>query len=286
MSDFGRWFGCSAHPGMIDRVAGQSYDLARPRLESMTKSAPIDPEAIFWEIHSGNPREGPGSLASTRRAFDMLSLQKRPTVLDIGCGPGRQTLDLATLCRGRIFALDLHRHFLRELSTKATADGFGDRITVIQGDMAHLPFQPESFDLIWAEGSIYIIGFQKGLVLWRPYLKLEGHIAVTEVTWLKTDPPRELAEFWRAYPAMTDTRGNATKIRDAGYKLVGHFALPPEAWWDDYYSPIAHKIPRLRTKYRGDRAALAIISEEEVELEMHRKYSDYYSYVFYVMRKT
>jgi len=252
----------------------------------MTQSNPIDPESIFWEIHSGNPREGPGSFVATKRAFEMLSLPERPHVLDIGCGPGRQTLDLASLCDGRIIALDLHGHFLRELYPKAKAEGSGSRIAVIQGDMAHLPFQPESFDLIWAEGSIYIIGFQKGLELWRPCLKSGGYIAVTEVTWLKADPPQELSEFWRAYPAMTDTPGNAARIRAAGLKLEDHFVLPPEAWWDDYYSHIGQKIPRLRAKYTGNQAALAAISSEEVELEMHRKYSDYYSYVFYVMRKT
>jgi ubiquinone/menaquinone biosynthesis C-methylase UbiE len=252
----------------------------------MTKSTPIDPEKIFWEIHSGNPREGPGCFAATKRAFERLSLPKRPRVLDIGCGPGRQTQDLASLCDGRIFALDLYRHFLGELKAKAEAEGFSDRIDVIQGDMAQLPFQPESFDLIWAEGSIYIIGFQRGLKLWRPFLKSDGFIAVTEVTWLKTDPPRELSEFWQAYPAMTDTPGNTAKIRNAGYTLEDQFVLPPEAWWDDYYSHIAQKIPRLRAKYGSDQAALDIISSEEVELEMHRKYADYYGYMFYVMRKT
>jgi hypothetical protein len=27
---------------------------------------------LFWEIHHGNPREGPGESHSTRRAFCML----------------------------------------------------------------------------------------------------------------------------------------------------------------------------------------------------------------------
>ncbi len=51
---------------------------------------------LFFEIHSGLPREGPGDDASTRKAFSMVpSLPASPLILDIGCGPGMQTLELS-----------------------------------------------------------------------------------------------------------------------------------------------------------------------------------------------
>lgn len=60
-------------------------------------------EEIFFEIHRDNPREGPGSFKATRNAYSALSnLPDKPIILDIGCGPGQQTMDLATLSAGTI----------------------------------------------------------------------------------------------------------------------------------------------------------------------------------------
>jgi len=134
---------------------------------------------IFFEIHSGLPREGPGDSRSTKRAFALLSdLPPEPHVLDIGCGPGMQTLDLARLTRGQIVALDNHQPFLDELSARARRAGLGSRVQAIYGDMEDLPFPRASFDLIWAEGSIYIFGFEKGLRAWKTLLRAGGYLAV------------------------------------------------------------------------------------------------------------
>ncbi len=84
---------------------------------------------LFWEIHSGNPREGPGEFQSTKRAFDMLEdLPSSSKILDIGCGPGMQTIDLGRLADGIIIAVDNHPQFLNDLKRKAQQDGLADRI--------------------------------------------------------------------------------------------------------------------------------------------------------------
>lgn len=240
---------------------------------------------IFFEIHSGLPREGPGCFAATKRAFDMLDLPPRPRILDAGCGPGQQTMDLASLCEGQIAALDNHAPYLDEVNARAERSGYAERITSRLGDMAAPPFPHGTFDVIWSEGAIYIVGFARGLKLWRPFLKPGGFIAVTEITWLRPDPPDELSAFWgEAYPPLTDIEGNVAGIRGAGYRLLGHFPLPASAWWDDYYSPIQAKLPGLRARFRDDSQALEVLAEEEAEMELHRKYGEYYGYVFYVMQ--
>ncbi len=52
----------------------------------------------FIELYCSLPRGGPGDNVSTRRAFEMLEhLPDEPRILDLGCGPGMQTLELARL---------------------------------------------------------------------------------------------------------------------------------------------------------------------------------------------
>ena len=73
-------------------------------------------------------------------------------------------------------------------------------------------------------------------------------------------------------------------IERSGFTLLGHFTLPDEAWWDDFYTPMERRIVELRGKYAGDEEALAVLDEIAEEPAMHRRYSDYYAYEFFVAR--
>ncbi len=242
---------------------------------------------IFFELHQDIPREGPGDAASTRNAFSMLAqLPPRPYILDIGCGPGKQTLDLARLTDGTIVAVDNHPPFVEHLRTQARLAGVADRVNAIVGDMFALDLEKERFDLIWSEGAIYIIGFEQGLRAWKPFLKSGGYMVVTQIAWFQSNPPEELRKFWeREYPEMQNRENDLTSISLAGYELIAHFPLPESAWWDDYYIPLEHRLPHLREKYHHDPEAIDVIEQHQIEIEMYRKYPQYYGYEFYLMRK-
>jgi ubiquinone/menaquinone biosynthesis C-methylase UbiE len=241
---------------------------------------------VFLEIHSGIPKEGPGDSQSTGRAFSQLvGLPPRPRILDIGCGPGRQTLDLASLTDGQITAVDAHEAYLIALDTKAKQKGLSDRVHSLRADMNALAFADSTFDVIWAEGSIYIIGFENGLRRWKPLLRSGGWFAATELSWVKPYPPDEAKQFWaKAYPAMKSLADNLKVIERCGYVSIDHFALPESAWWEGFYEPIEQKLVSMRQKYTDDAEALLMIRATQAEIDIYRKYSDYYAYVFYVMR--
>ncbi|NGQ96582.1 methyltransferase domain-containing protein [Brevibacillus sp. SYP-B805] len=242
--------------------------------------------AIFFEIHKDIPREGPGSNESTRKAYGLLQgLPPRPQILDIGCGPGMQTLELARLTDGSITAVDTHEPFLAELTRRAAAAGLQGKITPLVASMFSLPFPAKSFDVIWSEGAIFIIGFERGLREWRSYLKPNGFLAVTEISWLRRDLPDEVAQFWAAnYPAMKSVGENIDLIRQTGYVPVDHFVLPESDWWNDYYDPLEKRVAVLREKYADHPDALAQLAETQAEIDLYRKYADCYGYVFYLMQ--
>ena len=86
-----------------------------------------------------------------------------------------------------------------------------------------------------------------------------GRVAVTELTWLKAEPPEELERFMAAeYPAMQDVEANLAAVRRSGYAPFGHFTLADSAWWEPYYDPIEKKLPELQAKYRDQPEALAV----------------------------
>jgi ubiquinone/menaquinone biosynthesis C-methylase UbiE len=146
---------------------------------------------IFWEVHSGLPREGPGDNESTRKAYLMLKdLPEHPRILDIGCGPGMQTVELAKLSGGQIVALDFHEPFLEQLKEAAKEEGVDDRVKAVKGDMRNMKFEDNHFDVVWSEGAIFVIGFEKGLREWRQLLTPDGYVVVSELSWLKHDSSR------------------------------------------------------------------------------------------------
>ena len=243
-------------------------------------------KSIFWEIHSGLPREGPGDDESTRKAFLMAdALPPRARILDVGAGPGMQTMELARISDGTIVAVDTHCPFLHELRRRAQDAGVSNCVSAVNASMASLPFRSESFDLLWSEGAIYIMGFRQGLTAWKRFLAPQAYIAVTDACWLTTEIPEDVRKHWAEYPGMTTIEITQRIIRECGYREVGHFALPDASWWNDYYHPLEQRLKALRDKYQDEPDALRQVDEAQHEIDMHRKHAHLYGYVFFVMQK-
>ena len=87
-----------------------------------------------------------------------------------------QTLVLARETYGRIIAVDRHQPYLDELDRRAKRQWLSDRIHTINASMMALDLPDETFDLIWSEGAIYVMGFEQGLRAWKRLLKPGGAI--------------------------------------------------------------------------------------------------------------
>lgn len=214
------------------------------------------------------------------------SLPDRPGVLDIGCGSGMQTVELARICPScRVTAVDVHRSYLDALARKAGAAGVEERVTVVQASMDDLPFDDATFDVLWAEGSVFIAGFGEGLGLWRHLLRPEGALCLTEAIWFTDHLSPEAAAFWNeCYPAITTVEKTCAIAEDAGYEVVATFPLPGSAWWDDYYDPLLERLPDLEAAAAGDPDAEALVAFSQREIGMHREHGDEYGYAFFVLK--
>jgi SAM-dependent methyltransferase len=207
-------------------------------------------------------------------------------LLDVGCGPGTPTIDLATASSASVTALDNHRPYLERLRERAQAAGVSRRIQTVQASMFSLPFRQDTFDLIWSEGAIFILGFERGLEEWRALLRPGGRLAVTHLSWLTPDIPREPLSFWsRNYPAIRSVDDNLGIATRSGFEPIEVFTLPESAWWDDYYRPMEARLAVLRPQYRDDAEALAVIDSSAEQIDLYRRFSRCYGYVFYVLRK-
>jgi SAM-dependent methyltransferase len=241
---------------------------------------------FFYHIFESLPRQGPGCTEATRKAWSLLPpVSSNAKILDIGCGSGTQTRDLAALTTGTITAVDNHQPFLDAIDAWARKAGMAHRVKTVCASMDALPFDKGSFDLIWSEGAVFIVGFEKGLALWKPLLKKGGYMVVSDADWFLPNPPAELVKWWESegYIPVSEEEMKERALR-AGLKLIATYRLPEAGWWENYYVPMLARIAELRKTHGQDPEAAGIMDMLEHEAETYRKYKRYYGYTFFVMQ--
>jgi len=241
---------------------------------------------IIYDYFSNAERQGPGSPEMTIKALSFIDgLTERSKIADIGCGTGGQTMVLAHNTAGKIIGVELHADYVKQFNQNARNQNLQDRVKGVVGNMENLPFQEEELDLIWSEGSIYNIGFERGLNEWRKFLKKDGYIAVTENTWFTEERPAEIQDFWqKAYPEIDTISNKVAQMQKAGYLPVATFVVP-ETCWTDYYSAMQETQEPFLKKYYGNKAAEEFIGYQRHEAGLYNKYKAYYGYAFYIGKR-
>ena len=186
----------------------------------------------FYELFEALPRCGPGDNKSTQRAFNNIPKSpEQPLILDIGCGPGVQTIELANLSNGKIIALDNHQAFLDKLMKKAKEKELLDHIDPKNISMHDMDFKENTFDIIWSEGALYFMGFQNGLRRCHQLLKDGGFLAVTEIVYLMNNPPAPLIQYFeKEYPDIKAVKDKIDLVQKERFHLIANFTLPESSW--------------------------------------------------------
>ena len=243
---------------------------------------------LIVDLHKNSNRQGPGSEKATLKALELLNLptDQNLKVADIGCGSGGQTITLAQNLKGQITAVDLFPEFLDELNEKAHQLGLTDKIVTLEKSMDDLPFNKNEFDLLWSEGAIYSIGFEKGLKMWKDYLKVGGYLAVSEITWITQSRPKEIEDFWKREYQEIDTASNKIKLLEGnGYTLTGYFYLGQDSWIQNYYQPLETRFETFLKRNEHSELASKVVGDYKAEIDLYYRFKDYYSYGFYIARK-
>jgi SAM-dependent methyltransferase len=242
---------------------------------------------LICEYFSEMERQGPGSPEVTIRALSFIdNLTNKSRIADIGCGTGGQTIVLAQNLPVNITGIDLFPAFIDKLNRNAGKKDLGKRLKGITGSMENLPFQDEELDLIWSEGAIYNIGFNRGINEWRRFLKKGGYLAVSEASWFTIERPEEIEKFWvDAYPEIDIVSNKLAQMESAGYVPVASFILPENCWTEHFYIPQAKVQEAFLAKYASNQTARELVSNMRREAQLYQKYNDYYGYVFYIGKK-
>jgi SAM-dependent methyltransferase len=249
----------------------------------------MDDLDLLIELHRDADRQGPGGDDETRLAIALSGLNEARglTIADIGCGTGASTLVLARELDASVTAVDFLPGFLRQLDFAAQRENLADRVETLTASMDALPFEEQAFDAIWSEGAIYNMGFTNGIRAWRRFLKPDGILAVSELTWLTEERPAEIEAHWMGeYPEVGTASAKFSVLEQNGFSPIGYFVLPQRCWLDNYYQPLQARFGRFLARNSHSDAAAAIVTAEQHEIALYERYSEFFSYGYYVARRT
>lgn len=243
------------------------------------------PDYVF-EFYENLDRQGPGSYSSTEKALKFIENYKdKKSILDLGCGAGRQTLDLLDLTSSDITAVDLHQNFLDYLSEEASAFGFNDRVKTLCVSIDDVPMNFGPFDIVWSEGALYNIGLENGLEVVKKYLMKNGYLAFSELCWHTKNPSPELIEYWEVnYPDIDFVDEKIKLLKSKGYEIISHFSLPETDWIDNYYNKYQLVADKLLNDYPDQPEVEDFVNECLDEMELYYEYKEQYGYEFFILQ--
>ncbi len=205
-------------------------------------------------------------LKYTKEAFLRLPHMEKPRILDIGCGSGLPTIELSRLSDGEVTGIDVDPSSINEFNRKIKKEGLSNRVKAVKLSLTDIKFPNESFDIIWSEGIIGAMNFERELKEWRRLLKYNGYLVI--------------------HYQIEDAADAISRIPQFGYVLTDTVLLPPDAWWTEFYKPLEEKIGTLFRKYEQDSDALKSLKRLQSEIDMVKKNPRKFSTAFYIMKKT
>ena len=147
-----------------------------------------DEIAAYWNdyaaAYDAEPDHGLGDLV-TREAWRALLKRWLPAqssdVADLACGTGSLTALVAALGHA-VVGVDLAGNMVERARTKTI--GFGERVTIKQGDVSVPPIEPVSLDVIIARHILWTLPDpQAALGCWRSLLRPHGRFLLVEGRW-------------------------------------------------------------------------------------------------------
>lgn len=203
-------------------------------------------------------------LEHSPQASRLLPQFERPLILDIGCGQGQQTMELARLAGSNVIGIDIDQAALARLQQRISEACLGDRVKAIHVSLFDNEFDDNSFDLLWEEGVFHLLDSSRSLAECRRLLKPDGYLVMHEtILWF---------ESIRA------------KLSEFSFELVNRHMLPKHFWWTDYAAPLEERIQAYR-EIHGDAPGSAKLDEYQSIVSEIKSDPDRTDSGIYLMRK-
>ncbi|MFX1571815.1 MAG: class I SAM-dependent methyltransferase [Promethearchaeota archaeon] len=210
-------------------------------------------------------------LKYTKMAFKLLPDIDKPRILDVGCGTGVSTIELANLSEGEVIGLDIDQLALERFKEKIKNFGFESRVKIVNTSFFNNNFSDESVDIIWAEGIFHIIGYDKSFKESYRLLKENGFLVMVDT-------------LNRIESKFSGIKGRLDYLENLGFNLYNQVNWKKSAWWIEYYQPLEKKLKELRDS-KIDAILYQDLIKHENEISMVRQNPKKFDCAHYILQK-
>lgn len=150
--------------------------------------------------------------AAKQRTHELMDVREGNRVLDVGCGPGSDTLALAELVGdgGEVVGVDADPEMIEEANSRAATAGLGDRVVHRAGDASSLPFDDGHFDACRSERVVqHLTDPRAGLAEMIRVTQPGGRIVVLDTDYASVSVSTELPEIERRLADQWRTMANS-----------------------------------------------------------------------------
>jgi len=198
-------------------------DRARPGVQAHV-NAHFDATASYWDgVYRGASLQGviyQQRQAAVLECVEAVDMARDARVLEIGCGAGHLTLELAR-CGLRVEAVDASQAMVESTAAQAAEEGLSQLVSARLADVHALPFESGDFDLVIAVGLIpWLHSPDEAIQEMARVLRPAGQLILTADNRARlitfTDPRAMLAvsPLKRVQVALRRRRGLATSRLD------------------------------------------------------------------------
>src|SRR6516165_10425914 len=206
------------------KAAGNDLDNLTP-----DDLAPID------EFHGGQ-------RPATVRLAELVGFAGTEQVLDLGSGLGGPSRYIAWRYGCHVSGIDLTAEFVRVAEMLTRLTGLVDKVDYRQGDALSLPFEGDTFDVVWSQNAAMNIADRDRLYRgMHVVLKPGGKLALQEVAAGPGGAPYYPVQ-WAREPGISFLLTQAatrSKLEAAGFRVL--------AWQDTTHEALASAARRART---------------------------------------
>ena len=165
-----------------------------------------------------------GGLRVAEDLFRRCGINEKSQVLEVGCGTGFMACRIAKEKNCRIVGIDISERMIGMAKERANRLGIEDKVTFRMADARTLPFDDNSFDVVFAQFVTVLLDKKKALAEYKRVLKPGGFLGLVDIfkdTLIPFEASRDIHE--------------AEKILSEAIELDLHLPTPTQwkSWFED-----------------------------------------------------
>lgn len=175
-----------------------------------------------------------------REAVEMAQIEPREAILEVACGTGRATLEIARriAAGNKLFAADLTEAMLQKAKKKLKRKGLLDKVEFKPADAKALPFPDSSFDMVYNAYMFDLIDLSDIPAIlseFKRVLKSGGRLVLVNMS--KNTDKKTLYEWLYEKGLLSFTSGSCRPVllegylKEAGFQKVQRFYRKNHSWF-------------------------------------------------------